>query len=377
MKILYIMHSGNLIYGAARSLGSLLRNQNEHFDLMCSNYLYDAYGEMEIRRFAGNNLDNLYHFHLPNEIKMLRMSTEYTFIARVLDTLREAKQNMRYHICKSEIYKVIENGHYDAIHINSIVLYQLIRKNEKYVIHVREICSEYGMHSFSRKLRLAKGAICIDNAAHEYLPIEPQKVLILNNPFDMTSVNNIDKTAIRRQYGINEDPSITIFAVLGKISENKGIDFLIKAFMTMKNPATCLIIAGNGEEKFCSYCRTMAEDDRRIIFTGEISEPENVYAIADYIVRADAFFATGRTVYEGLYAGCGVIMQGEIGDLKNVNEYEKFGDKIKFYKPRDSKSCIELLEAAASEKHERTDAVTNIHEYVSEFNNWVEGIIND
>ena len=60
-----------------------------------------------------------------------------------------------------------------------------------------------------------------------------------------------------------------------------------------------------------------------------------IYAISDFIIRGEECFGVGRTVYEGLYSGCNVIIQGERQiDLFKISGYDKFKKKIFFYEPR-------------------------------------------
>ena len=114
------------------------------------------------------------------------------------------------------------------------------------------------------------------------------------------------------------------------------------------------------------------------MFLGEKEHIEEIYLLSDYIIRADESFVTGRTVYEGLYADCNVILQIDADeDKEKVHDYKKFEKKLFFYKTRNQDSLVSLLEEIPNEKVSERSANSNILEYINEIedyikNNWWE-----
>ncbi|MDQ1183514.1 glycosyltransferase [Agrobacterium larrymoorei] len=76
---------------------------------------------------------------------------------------------------------------------------------------------------------------------------------------------------------------IFTFGYLGALSEEKGIEDLIRAFVDMPNRQSAkLIIAGRGREDYVRYLQSIA-DGAPITFMG-FTPPENVYGVADAVV---------------------------------------------------------------------------------------------
>ncbi len=73
------------------------------------------------------------------------------------------------------------------------------------------------------------------------------------------------------------------FGYLGALAEEKGIEDLIRAFVTMPNRNSArLIVAGRGRDDYVAHLRSIA-GDAPITFLG-FRPPEDVYGVADAIV---------------------------------------------------------------------------------------------
>ncbi len=101
-----------------------------------------------------------------------------------------------------------------------------------------------------------------------------------------------------------------------------------------------------------------------------------IYAITDYVVRADVVFGPGRTVYEGLYSGCGVIMQGTSEDIRGIAEGDQFADRILFYNAREQNAFRECLQLAARNKPIKILPRENIEEYMRQYYQYTQEIVN-
>lgn len=60
-KILIVMHSTNILYGAGRSLVNWAKNINVKFDILCPPSL-NKKDEIEFRNQFGNNLIKIYKY---------------------------------------------------------------------------------------------------------------------------------------------------------------------------------------------------------------------------------------------------------------------------------------------------------------------------
>lgn len=101
-----------------------------------------------------------------------------------------------------------------------------------------------------------------------------------------------------------------------------------------------------------------------------------LYKIADYVMRAEEYFCIGRTLYEGLYSGDAIIIQGNREDIKSISHYKDFEEKIFFYQPRNEESLLLLLQQLSKKKIVKGEASTTAPLYAKEFNGFVQKIVN-
>ena len=98
--------------------------------------------------------------------------------------------------------------------------------------------------------------------------------------------NDISPTEARSRLQIM--PDRFVFAFIGGIRPNKGLEELIKAFSTIDDPRALLLIAGKTwpPDDYIELLRNLASGDRRILFRAEeITDDE----MQDYLKAADIF----------------------------------------------------------------------------------------
>ena len=361
MRILFITHDAG-IYGAGRSLRMLIRNYPEvNLDLMVAKQLRRHNDLPGIRADFGSNVQRLDEFRLPFERcykgcpKSIASYLTYTFL---------------WSCVRSRFYRLLHERQYDAIHLNSIVLHPVITTGLPFILHVREIAAG-NLTSLYANAQRAKGVIFIDQATRK--PFEAcalQASTILNNPVDMTPLNALRGTV--RIPGLDADPSEKIiFSVIGRIYEEKGVRFIIENFTKVPDERLLLLIVGSGPARALAASRRAAGQDKRIVFWGEEPNIERVLAISDYIVRGEAYQCVGRTIYEGLYAGCDVVVPGNESDLANFFEVERFSRQIHFYPPRNGGAFQAVLRRLRARKIGARCGLSNIPAYVKEFDSFV------
>ena len=364
MNALFVTHDvGN--YGASRSLQLLIRNYHyANIDLIVDKPIRMKNDLPGIRKMFGGHVRRVLEFYLPFDdcYKGKPEGFLYSHAIRPLRTLLW-KSN------KGRIYAVISEGKYDFIYLNSLVLNPMIRAEYPFIIHIREIY-DGSNENIIGNMKYVKGAIFIDNATREPLiNIIGKDNIIMNNPIDMTTVDEYVDSSYRFKYG--DLDRNTIFSLIGVITESKGTHFIINVFTKLKNDNARLLIVGKGDRKYIATCKKLAENDNRIIFWGEEPEIQKIYRLSDYIIRGEAYQCVGRTIYEGLYAGCQVIIPGTESRQDLIFEYERFKNKINFYTPRSIADLLKLLEILAGKKiHDRT-YLANTEEYVRSFHEFV------
>lgn len=373
MKALFILHEGFFIYGANRSISGVLQNIDYDYDLMICKSFTAKVDEKEIRKQLGRHLGKIYVVWMP------RYRCQYYDRVSLFRECSHVINNIMSLFSTGIRRSIIRKGRYDYVHLNSLVLYPIIDKDARYIIHAREVINpRYRRISrLVRALEHASGIIYIDEATR--IPIEKimhnDRAMVLNNPFDMTKIAEIDYDSSLAQYGLTEKN--TIFAMLGQVGDNKGSKFVLRAFMKHNNPESRLLIAGNHQHSYGRECEKMTERDSRIIYCGELKDTGNIYRVSDYIIRGEPQFCIGRTIYEGLYSGAGVIIPGHLTDIIQMQDGEQLREKIHFYEPGSEESLAETIQECSNRKQDSRECKSNIDNYMKQYNLFVNSVTAD
>lgn len=362
-KALFILHEGIFIYGANRSMAGLLQNIDYDYDLMICKSFTKKIDEAQLREMFGKHLKTIYIVWMPRY-----RCQDYARVS-LFSELSHVVNNVMAYFGKKIRQQIIRNGHYSYVHLNSLVLFPVIDDNARYIIHAREVINpEYrGRKKLIDALERASGIIYIDEATR--IPIEKliknRRRIVLNNPFDMTNIAKTDYESSLKKYGLSETD--TVFAMLGQVLDYKGSKFVIRSFMDNTNENSRLLIVGNHKHSYGQECIEMAGQDKRVLFCGELKDTGSIYRVSDYILRGDPQFCVGRTIYEGLFSGSGVIIPGCRDDLSKMAESEKFKDKIHFYEPGNAKALTDAIEKCVGQKQENREFRSNIEDYIEQY----------
>ena len=194
---------------------------------------------------------------------------------------------------------------------------------------------------------------------------------VINNPFEMSRLKKSDVIDIRQKYRNISECKIVIL-IAGRIHENKGVLFAIEVFNTLKRKDMQLVIAGAGSSRYVEKCKAKAANNANIVFIGEQNDMGDIYILSDYLLRCDNYFCTGRTVYEALYSGCNVIMQIDCEtDKKEVDEFDRFSEKIFFYQSRNPESLRLCMESLPQRKIENRRYLSNVSQYIEAINGFI------
>lgn len=320
MKGLFITHDIS-IYGASRSLQGILKNIDIEYDLVVPKKLRSKNDIEAIQEFYGGKAQNIYEFYLPFEQCFVGKDEKLSWKSKINVFLKK----FLFQITKYKLYSIIKEKNYDFVHLNSLVLYPCINKDLPFFIHVRELFDGNNLEDVFNSLKSAKGVIFIDKEVKKtFKDIELKKEIVLTNPIDMLDVKLYSH---EKEKYINK----VVYTVIGYIKKEKGIDFIIEGFNKLPIDKAVLVIVGNGEDEYISYCKSFS--NQNVIFYGEEKNIHKIYAISDFVLRGDDQPRTGRTIYEALFSGCKVIIPGK--ELDFTFEYQKsFLDKVIMYNTR-------------------------------------------
>jgi len=369
LKILFITHChGN--YGASRSLQLLLRNLKGHsIHLVVPRGLRHRNDLDEIRRFYGDNVEGIREFYLPFEY--CYMGCPDQFMQKAANKLH----NLTYECASNGIKEYMASGKFEIIHLNAPVLYPLISPALPFIVHMRDVML-MDQASAVEKVLQAKGVIFIDKGTREPFKDLPLKNdIILNNPFDMSYLERgYDDVKILSEYGLAKEN--LIFSCIGRIKESKGVKFIVENFRKVKGDNKILLIFGIGDKgsNYESDCRKVAGNDPRIRFMGEEADIAKVFMISDYIIRGDPWHLIGRTVFEGLYAGCDVILPGSLSDVDQNPDLKGFSAKVHLYEARNAEDLAVKIGNLTEKIKERTFR-SNVEGYVEKFEQFIKKMI--
>ena len=366
MKVLIVMHSSNVQYGAAKSLKLLLDNVEWEYDIV---YPLNKFGnqldDATVRQYS-KNARQVIGLYLPfRHGAVLRPVSIQQRIADLLVLVERVRD-------KRKLERIIEMNKYDVVILNSLVLYPLISKKFNYVIYIREkfIGNRYEKMRVKHHLNNAYKIIYIDPAIVNLELCNDKSVAVINNPFDMSGISQYDIKKTKQLFPQIDNSKIVI-SLIGMIHPEKGVDFVIRAMSKVsRDDITLLVVGEYSDESYYDLCRKLSTDN--VIFLGKQTDINPIYLLSDYIIRADAFFATGRTVYEGLFSGCSVIIQKDCDeDLFSIDDYSMYKDRVYSYQTRDEYSLVYLLNNLPRNKKERIEAKSNLREYISKINGFL------
>lgn len=205
----------------------------------------------------------------------------------------------------------------------------------------------------------------------------PSNYQIIPTGIDVKSFNpnNIfleKKLELSQKLNIKNDDFV--FLYLGRISQEKSIDILVKSFNNLNNIHAKLIIVGDGLS--LANLKILAGDNPNIIFVGKVSQEEvkYYYNIADCFLNASSSETQGLTYIEALASGLPVILKkdpvldGLIVDNENgllFETVEQLVEKMElvYYdeKIREtlSKNALKSVEKYSKECY--TNAVMNLY----------------
>lgn len=147
----------------------------------------------------------------------------------------------------------------------------------------------------------------------------------------------------RKELGIKETDTVLLFA--GKLQTKKNPELLVKAFLTINNPALHLVLAGNGEQE--KYLKQLAQGHSRIHFVPfqNQSRMPVVYKLGDVFcltsqgpgetwgLAVNEAMACGKAVIVSDRCGCAtdLVKNGNNGFIFEYNNIIDLTEKIQYF----------------------------------------------
>lgn len=369
MKILFVLPSGDTIYGSGRSVVQLARALNLKFDLIVGKSLIYKADEGQIRESFGAGLGKIYQLWLPNT------NFYYGKSKNVFVRAAAVHKYLMWLVNRRKFNKILQKNDYAAVHLNSMILAPVMDPEYRMILHVREVFegNRWQKSYIQKRLHQAHGVIYINPTTRAAFDNRNVNAVIIQDPFEMTYLNKLDTEDVRKKLRLRADQAV--FAILGRYEDRNGTEFIINAFHKTKNENAVLLVVGRGKPEEIEKVKRATGDDPRIRFLGEKRDPGPVFAVSDYILRGERFFSGfSRTVYEGLYSGCRVIFPGKREEAVDSLQYDKFQDKLIFYPPRDENALTSVIEQCSKQPVGQRTYLSNREEYVAAYMKLLDGL---
>lgn len=229
------------------------------------------------------------------------------------------------------------------IYLNSMVLWCLLPilpKSMNKTIHIRETFDT------SLESRLAKWCICKyadkiitinDSTAAPFKGL-PHLVTIAN-PVDMYESRKLrsSRDEIKQQMGIPKDTFVV--SILAPIGLQKGYDFLERVMKLLPDNKKVLFLSVGSIEKDATILYNQLIHYPNFKHIDEQKNTDTLYAITDVVIRCEDYFPLGRTVFEGIYAGCVALLPFPKGEAFS----SELTLQMHLYTARDEQHCASMI----------------------------------
>lgn len=178
---------------------------------------------------------------------------------------------LRY--CKKHSVDII-HSHHRYMDLLSYLIFKTAKIPAVTTVH--SLVSGKKLLSYRNRPIIAVSSAVKNHLVDNY-SLPPDEIIHLTNPVN-PNVYSVNKNI----FGIRTNK---IVAYIGRISELKGIDILLRAFEQVRNsfPDAELHIAGDGDKT--EYLKKYIEQDHNyVIYHGTVSDPGEMYKSADVVV---------------------------------------------------------------------------------------------
>ena len=174
------------------------------------------------------------------------------------------------------------------------------------------------------------------------------------------------RAEINNRYGL-EGKKVVLFT--GRLTENKGVKYLVKAAKSIKG--TVLIVGGGGEKENLEQL-IKSEGIKNVIMVGYIN-PEKANIFHEFYERADVYVSPsvweeplGLTILEAMAAGTPVVATKKGGIVSVIKE----GENGFFVRARNSRQIAETVNMLLDDDELRARVSQNASRTISEKFTW-------
>jgi len=282
------------------------------------------------------------------------------------------------------LIRIIKKNKIDLIHANTsrAMLYAIISTkfcHRPTIWHVRVADRDNPLYDFML-YKSADRVITVSHAVkNRFGRFNQNKTTVIYNGVDIDIFTQKNKSGqFRKESGLSD--SDFLIGVIGRISPEKGLEYLIQAIPEMSAiiPSLKVVVVGAGEPDYVSRIKTLSNElrlDKDIIFTGFRPDIPAIINDIDLICLPSTTEGFNRTIMEAMAVGKPVIAT-EVGGNKEIIKSGTTGILIP---PSNSKAISEAvinlynnkdaLQKIASSARNNVEQFFNIRKTVMETEN--------
>lgn len=323
--------------GGAETLIEHIIEKNEEYKKL-DIVVYSIYDEKAVEKSEDFKETEFVYLQKNNNIFFKRLKRKYIKIRTDFDIPIE---NFSY----KEVLKDIKKREFDFVVIeNTMIPFYRFSKvlGKKVILHthfnyINDSIPEIVSKKYVKAIRKSSGVITVSNYIKKCIltvqGIDENDVVVLKNCTNLerfgTTISQKERKHLREKYNILENELVFIY--VGRISQEKGVLQLVKAFNSFsKSKKAKLVIVGSaktGETITNEYTNEVikeaAKNNENIIFTGYVdnSSIPKYYQMADVItLPSTGIDAAPLTVFEGMASARPIITTFSGGIPEYIND---------------------------------------------------------
>ena len=144
------------------------------------------------------------------------------------------------------------------------------------------------------------------------------------------------KKALLKELGLEQDVKKPLFAMISRLTDQKGMDHVLRIMPEILANGGQAVILGMGEDRYENACRHLDWESPNFAFRAEMNDAlaRRIYAGADIFLMPSAFEPCGLSQLLSLRYGC-IPLVRETGGLADTvqpyNKYEKKGNGFSYW----------------------------------------------
>ena len=239
----------------------------------------------------------------------------------------------------ARLIREIKTFHPDLVHAflyRAIQFCRLARRKEDFILvttaHYNPAEISWWKRLIDRVLRVEDSVSTAESHSTEQYLLNKQKypssqVRLIANGIDATvfAPNAVERAKYRKKYGFTNEE--VVFCCVARLSKEKNHQLLLQSFAAVhaKNPATRLILVGDGPEK-SNLEGFLAKKGlkKSVLLTGDVSDVRHFLWAADVFIMPSFVESLPLSLLEAALCGLPAIVS-KVGDMAQVVAHGKTG----------------------------------------------------